>query len=526
MSVIATRRPMRPPLPVRRPSPPKPYYRLHLLAPVGLMILGLGFVYYNLGQDRGKVAVVALNSVVGCFAAYVAVARLLPRYYAPRLFIVAFQLQCLALAGIALLGLPLGPPFHPFDVNAADAPVRSVLAMVMVPVGALAAVALWRLFSGLSGAIIDAPAEDANVVADRRMYLLCAAALQLLYWPATLEGAGTIGYVTRVLATALLAAAFLAGRDSRKDKRLAGVWITAIVVNVVIGIAAGTRAKAFVAMVLFAAGYISSLEQRKRWLVGAVAIAAAIPMLEVAGAMGVVRGDTGRGGLELVQAEHVRDVLVQVSRQVRSGSQDDADAIRAQGVGRMLAWTNVVVPILTPDTVAYRGLGGLFDETAQMVRVAQFSGLNADDLFDADLYMAPARRYGFMVNSNTAVEFSVVADAWSRGGVPVAVAFCFVATLAMLAGEMAMNRFRRWGAGVATILVLPVLKAAFFDSTVLPLLPTLRGMVLSIIAVVIFAFFAELARRSIGGPVRRRRLARAAARNVAFAPVDLRVPRG
>src|SRR5207237_3377993 len=89
-------------------------YRLHLLAPLGLMILGLGFVYYNLGQDRGKVAVVALNSVVACFAAYVSVSKLLPRYYAPRLFIAAFQLQCGALAAIALLGLPLGPPFHPF----------------------------------------------------------------------------------------------------------------------------------------------------------------------------------------------------------------------------------------------------------------------------------------------------------------------------------------------------------------------------------------------------------------------------
>jgi hypothetical protein len=516
-------------MPLRVPAPPPRsaprlggFHRLHLLAPIGLMILGLGFVYYNLGEDRGKVAVVALNSVVACFGAYLAVGRLLPRYYAPRLFIGAFLLQCAALGAIALLGLPLGPPFHPFDVNAADAPVRSVLAMLMVPAGTLAAVAIWRLFSGLSGAVVEAQPEDGSVVADRRMYLFSAAALQLLYWPATLEGAGTIGYVIRVLTTALLAAAFLAGRDSRSDRRLGGVWVAVLVINVVIGVAAGTRAKAFVAIVLFGAGYISALQQRKRWLVGALALAASLPMLEVAGAMGVVRGDTGRGGLELVQTDHVRDVLQQVSRQMSSSNKDDADAIRAQGVGRMLAWTNVVVPILTPDTVPYRGLAGLFDETTQMMKVAQFSGQNAEDLYDADLYMAPARRYGFMVNASTAVEFSVVADAWSRGGAPIALLFCFVATLALLVGEMAMNRFRRWGRGVATILTLPVLKTAFFDSTVLPLLPTIRGMVLSIIAIVLFAFFAELAQRSIRGPVRRRRLARAMARGVAFAPVDLR----
>jgi len=512
---------LRPVAPGLRPPARPAFYRLHLLAPIGLMILGLGFVYYNLGQDRGKVAVVALNSGVACLAAYIAVAHLLPRYYAPRLFIAAFQLQCIALLAIALLGLPLGPPFHPFDVNAADAPVRSVLAMLTVPAGALAAVALWRLFSGLKGPMAPEPI-GVRVVADRRMYLILAAAIQLLYWPATVEGSGALGYLIRVLATALLAAAFLAGHDSRDDHRLGGLWIGVLVINVVIGIAAGTRAKAFVAIVLFIAGYISSLPSRKRWLVGALALAASIPMLEVAGAMGVVRGDTGRGGLELVRTDHVRDVLVQLSRQVSSDNKDDADAIRAQGVGRMLAWTNVVVPILTPETVPYRGLAGLFDEMTQMVKIAQLSGLNADDLYDADLYMAPARRYGFMVNANTSVEFSVVADAWSRGGAPIAILFSFVATLGLLLGEMAMNRFRRWGSGVATILALPVLKAAFFDVTVLPLLPTLRGMVLSIIAIVFLAFFAELARRSIRGPVRRKRLAEAAARAVAFAPVDLR----
>src|SRR5207302_5784536 len=123
-----------------------------------------------------------------------------------------------------------------------------------------------------------------------------------------------------------------------------------------------------------------ALPQRKRWLVGTLALTASIPMFEVSGAMGVVRGHTGRGGLELVKTDHVRDVFTQLSRQVSSDDKDDADAIRAQGVGRMLAWTNVVVPILTPDTIPYRGLAGLLDETTQMLKIAQISGLSADEL--------------------------------------------------------------------------------------------------------------------------------------------------
>src|SRR5262249_57719080 len=102
---------------------------------------------------------------------------------------------------------------------------------------------------------LDVVATD-RLAKQRRLYLIVIAVIHLLYWPATLDGAGFAGYVCRVLATALIAGPFLAGRDSVRDRGLAWIWLGTIAINAAIGIVAGTRSKVLVAAVLFAAGFI------------------------------------------------------------------------------------------------------------------------------------------------------------------------------------------------------------------------------------------------------------------------------
>jgi hypothetical protein len=476
-------------------------YATRFLPPVLLMFLGLGMLYYGVGDPRGRVAAIALESTVLCFAMYLAVANLLPQYYSPRFLILSFGFQCLILAVIAVLGAPLSPPYHPFEVNAADAPIRSIVAMLMVPVGALIAVVASRVVGNLSGASVRSrDVEPARLsvlalAAQRRPYLVLAAVLQLLYWPAALEGAGATGYIVRVVSSALMGAPFLAGRDSKADRRLAGVWALALLVNAIIGIAAGTRSKAFIAIVLFAAGFVSALPSRRRILVGAVGMIAAIPLIQLAGALGVVRDDLGRGGLEMMKAEHVREVASALSRKMSSSDRDEAEAVNFQGFGRLLSWTNVVVPILTPETVPYRDLTGIVEEATQTFRIASLSRLTVDDLYDADLYTAPARRYGFMVTATTSVEFGLAADAWSRGGAPVVILFSAIVVLLMLFVEFGANRFNRYGAGVAMIIALPIGKAAFFDANAVSLVPMTRGIFLNTLLMAILVLLVERLRK-------------------------------
>jgi hypothetical protein len=252
------------------------------------------------------------------------------------------------------------------------------------------------------------------------------------------------------------------------------LWVFTVVVNAVIGIAAGTRGKALLAAVLFATGFISALPDRKRVVVGICAVFAAVPLIQLAGALGVVRDELGRGGLEMVESGHLSEVFRQLSRELLPDDRQD---------------------------VPYRGMTGLLDEAAQTFQVASFSGSTPDDLYEAGLWNAPARQYGFTVNAYTSVEFTLAADGWSRGGAVAALLFGFVAALLMTLWEVGVSRLPGRGAGA--FLSLPVAKAAFFDTNFIPLLPMLRGMVLYTLILCALVAVVESVRHASRSPLRR-----------------------
>jgi hypothetical protein len=393
-----------------------------------------------------------------------------------------------------MLGLPLSPPYHPFEADVSDAPFRIVSALLIVPAGTLLVSLLWRLVSDLSPDRPERPISYEETRSQRRVYLVLAAILHLLYWPATLDGSGALGYLGRILAGALIAAPFIAGRDAREDRGLAHLWWITLLVNAVIGAAAGTRSKAFIPAVLFVAGFISGMPVRKRAVAGACALLAVLPLVQFAGAIAVVRKELGRDMLNVTNADRFAEVFRRLSEVMTSAGEGNAEEARVEGVSRQLAWTNVVVPLMTPESVPYRGLDGLFNEALGTFRIARLSGSTADDLYDAGLFNTPARDYGFTVNSNTAVEFPLAADGWSRGGPLLVLLFAVITALAMIACEHVATA-SRLSVGASTILVLPIAKAAFFDANYIPLLPIIRGLFVYTFAVTVVVVLIELVRR-------------------------------
>lgn len=469
-----------------------------------LSVLAL-LALYQFGDSRGQLIAVAASGCLVCLALFIGVGRLLPRYYAMRLLIVSYGLQLLALTAVALLGLPLSPVNQPFEANAADAPFTIVLAMLAAPAGALVVALAWWFVSP-SSQLAKKIGSQEGIAKQRRVYLVIAAIALLLFWPAALADSGVVGYLVRIAVSALAVAPFLAGVDSQGDRGLATFWSLGLLVNGVIGIVVGSRSMALIPVVLFAAGYISALPKRRRFGVSVCAVIAMVPLIAFAGAAGVVRDRLGRGGLELVTIDHILDVLHELSSELTLGNQQDKEEVTGQGVGRLLAWSNVVVPLMTPETIPYRGFDGFLEEAAQTFRIARISGLTADDFQDLGLGNAQARVYGFTVNSNTAVEFTLAADGWSRGGGLVALLFFVIISLALTFGELCAYRLRRYGTGVATILALPLARAAFFDTNIFPLLATLRGVVIFTLVVAALVVIIEPVRHAAHN-VRRRRVA-------------------
>jgi hypothetical protein len=494
----------------------------HVLA--GLSIVGL-LVMYGVGDSRGQLTAVALGGAFVCVLFCIRLGRWLPQYYTIRLLIIANALQLVALGAIAALGLPLSPPSHPFNVDVAEAPFRVVLAMLTVPAGALIAAWLWRAVSG-SSRCLRREEPLAKIAKGRRVYLVIACVAMLLYWPSALEDSGVIGYFGRILAAAFMVAPFLAGRDSLADRHLAVMWSVGLLVNSVIGMAAGSRSMAFIAVVLFGAGYVSALPKgRARLIAGGCAALVMVPLIQAAGALGVVRDDLGRGGLELFRLDRVQEVFDGMLRQMTTAERN-SDEIGMHGIGRLLPWPSMVVPLMSPESIPYRGFDGFVDDAVQTFRIASLSGLSVDDLLDAGLLTAQARPYGFTVTSSTAVEFPVVADGWSRGGAAVALLFGFIAALGFTVAELCAFRLHRYGTGVATVLALPVAKGAFFDASIYPLLPSLRGVIVYTLVVAVLVVTYESVRQITHNARRRGFIPAARPAEASFPGASRRRPMG
>jgi len=442
----------------------------------------------------------------------------MPQYYAPKLLISSYALQLVALLAIALLGLPLGPPHHLFEINVGDSPIRAVLAIVTVPVATVLVALGWVFLRNLSTKPNAAQVADIDV-SRRRIYLFVAAALQLLYWPAALLSYGFVGYVVRILEGALMVAPFIAGRDSHGDRAMRCVWCPTILLNAVVAIAVGGRSKALMPCVLYGAGWISVMPKHRRRLAAGIGLLALVPLIQLAGALGVVRDEMGRDRLEMVQADHIREVFTRVGEEMAPGATSDSERRNVQGVSRMLAWSNVVVPVMTPDSVPYRGFEGFLDEALQTFRIARVSGLTPDDLYDAGLLNAGARPYGFSVNANTSVEFTVVADGWSRGGFVISLLFAATAALWLTLGEALAVQLDKSGIGPMSILLLPIARAAFFDANGLPLVAVVRSLVLYLFAITALMIVVEMFRQPVSS-INRRRILEMKARRLRLRPAN------
>src|SRR5262249_57917220 len=132
----------------RRSSPSQHGYRTlgsrSLMIAFIVVACGVGVIVYGLSSDRGQLAVLAAQAAALSLIADIFVSHLLPGYTAPRLLIATYALQLATLAAIAAMQLPLSPPYHPFDVNAADAPFRAVAPMLIVPVTTVVVACAWR----------------------------------------------------------------------------------------------------------------------------------------------------------------------------------------------------------------------------------------------------------------------------------------------------------------------------------------------------------------------------------------------
>jgi hypothetical protein len=171
------------------------------------------------------------------------------------------------------------------------------------------------------------------------------------------------------------------------------------------------------------------------------------------------------------------------------------------GIARNVNWVDVAVVSSTNQKIAFRGTRNLKTEIENILSLAFFSGGSTNeairnarmDKYSNELGTAPAREYGFTVNERTSVEWSLLADSYSRGGPLIYLLYLFIFFLILNLLEISIKILNRNQAEQKFLI------CAFIDiiikSNTLPLYESIRGILLNIVfyvgIILILRFFTR-----------------------------------
>jgi hypothetical protein len=219
-------------------------------------------------------------------------------------------------------------------------------------------------------------------------------------------------------------------------------------------------------------------------------------MFVLAGAIGVVRTEIGRGDFSLFSFERVRKVSNSIENYLGNGSNALSQGTLSNGPGRMVVWPNLSATILTPENIPYRGFDSFPSEVAASFRVFALAGVSRQGVNDANLFNYPATLYGYTINNDTSVEWGVLADGWSRGGLWSAFLFGFVLTLFFVAAEYVLILRGRPTTTVLLLFGILVGSALIYPATV-TLLYIVRQTGLDCALLILITFLVERLRPGV-----------------------------
>jgi hypothetical protein len=210
------------------------------------------------------------------------------------------------------------------------------------------------------------------------------------------------------------------------NKKLGSLWLIILAVYflyVVFIIVSGGRFTAFVTIALFYFGYTSSMPKKLQIVSYGIMIALAPFIFYISGLLGVVRNSIGRGDYDIVNEKRFALFQQTLTGEWELGSSNSGRVIE-YSLGRNIKWPNLAVLGLVPERIKYRGLENL---DAEFYSLFEIAGLNSgfsneqvrdyrEKMIKAGLGNSAANRYGYSVTRLNSVEWSVLADAWSRGG--------------------------------------------------------------------------------------------------------------
>lgn len=375
-------------------------------------------------------------------ALYRQLGRMLPGVYAARFFLLYYLMQAGLVGVLILVDADTRLWNYTYDLALTDAVPRLCGCFLLEGVAALGVGWLLRgPLNRVSRAATPLVTRIRQAGGPTNAYLALLAVLLILNLFANAEG--LFFYFIRISLDLTFVAAFVAGvRFRHTSLGLQRLWWVALAGAVVRAVLGGGRTD-FLPLLLYGWGFFLQLNSWKpRMALLLVALALTPSFVVLNGFIGSYRLKNGRiSNLHELTADRLETAL-RARDQVAVGHRTPLQMV----LERLLNHPNAAVVILSPGEIAYRGWANLPDDIADNFAVTGLRGQEAiaavrEAWREQEFGLGAANGYGFYAGLKSGVEFSILADGWSRAGPLGVLLYGALAVLVLLGAEYALLRF-------------------------------------------------------------------------------------
>lgn len=343
--------------------------------------------------------------------------RMLPGVYTARFFLLYYLMQAGLVAALLVVDDDTRLWNYTYDLSLADAVPRLCGCFLLEGLATLGV--CWLLGGPLDRVSCGAPPLVARIRSaggPTNAYLALLAVLLMLNLFANADG--LIFYFIRISLDLTVVGAFVAGVRFRQTGLAVQVlWWVALTGAGARAVLGGGRTD-FLPLLLYGWGVFLQLSSwRPRAVLLVMALALTPPFVVLNGFIGSYRLKNGRiSNLNELTTDRVETAL-RARDQVAVGHRTPLQMV----LERLLNHPNAAVVTMTPDGLPYRGWANLPDDVADNFDVTGLRGRDAIDAVregwrEQEFGLGTANAYGFYAGLKSGVEFSILADGWSRAG--------------------------------------------------------------------------------------------------------------
>lgn len=198
----------------------------------------------------------------------------------------------------------------------------------------------------------------------------------------------------------------------KTEKKIKIIWFGLLAATFLVHIVQGSRGVALLPIAFFVIGYFLQLENsKKRFKLIVIFTIVAIPFFSFFSKISDFRKIYTRGiEVSVDNLLLLNDFIWNDNINLALESSENSTLVR------LLNHPDQSVINLTPKSLKYRGFGTLFYEISEVV---SFNGSSKrrSSYFDGTYGNRVSSKYGYRVDENSSVEFSLLADSYSRGGI-------------------------------------------------------------------------------------------------------------